>query len=467
MKKDRASRFFTTALFFACSQFSRAGDGVDSGQNPPNILLILTDDQGWSQTSGLMDPSLPESMSSYLETPNMNRLAREGVRFTSGYASAPICTPTRRSILCGTSAARSGGEFRSDWTPHDHITIPKAIKAVNPSYRCAHFGKWGELMISTPEECGYDLSDGETGNVTGGMPSTFGFKNHNDAPPFFIDNDDPKRTFSVTDHAISFMREQVEAKRPFYVQASYYAVHLSVVCKEATLAKYKEKGTPDRFYTQAWAAMMDDLDTGIGQLLDALDELNIADNTYVFLLSDNGGSPVIPGGNPERLPPNFPLTGAKQELYEGGIRVPFIVRGPVIPAQSVCRTPVVAYDLLPTFYDLAGGREPLPDYVDGGSIKPLLDNPDGGRVQRSLDALFFHRPAKMCSVVRQGDYKLMVFWNSTGTIRSRELYRLDIDPREAGHNILEGNEEKADQLQELLLDHLKATGNSGIATKKV
>lgn len=135
----------------------------------PNIILILTDDQGWSQRSGLMDPENPETGSSYLHTPAMDRIAEEGMRFTGGYSPAPLCTPTRRSILCGTSAARSGTEFQSDWVPADHMTIPRALKKANRNYQCAHFGKWGEKMISSPEECGYDVSDGHTGNVTGGI----------------------------------------------------------------------------------------------------------------------------------------------------------------------------------------------------------------------------------------------------------------------------------------------------------
>jgi arylsulfatase A-like enzyme len=167
--------------------------------NSPNIILILTDDQGWSQLSARMDPRVPESCSAYLETPNMARLARGGMRMTSGYSPAPLCTPTRRSILCGTSAARSGTEFKSDWVPAEHMTIPKALKLANPAYRCAHFGKWGEQMISTPAQCGYDTSDGETGNVTGGMPSSLGIASgsHADGPPHFIDNEDPKRTKSI------------------------------------------------------------------------------------------------------------------------------------------------------------------------------------------------------------------------------------------------------------------------------
>lgn len=232
-----------------------------------------------------MDPEVKASKSDYLEAPNMARMMNQGRRFTSGYSPAPLCTPTRRAILCGTTAARSGSEFASpSWIPSDHLTIPKALKAANPDYRAAHFGKWGEQMISTPEACGYDLSDGMTGNMTGGMPKSLGIASgsHTEGPPHFIDNEDPKRTLSVTGKAIDFMKAQVKAKKPFYVQVSYYAQHLSVVTRESLLKKYRKKGTPDRGYTQAWAAMMEELDNGVGQLLDTLEQLDINDNTYVF-----------------------------------------------------------------------------------------------------------------------------------------------------------------------------------------
>lgn len=431
---------------------------VGDAAERPNILLILTDDQGWSQMSGPMDPRVPGSCSEYLETPNMDRLAREGIRFASGYSPAPLCTPTRRSIVCGTTAARSGSEFKSPWVPADHMTIPKALKAADPAYRCAHFGKWGEDMISTPEECGYDASDGMTGNNTGGMPSTLGVAsgNHGAGAPNFIDDDDPKRTRTVTGRAVAFMREQVGAKRPFYVQASYYAVHLSVVCKKTTLEKYEKKGVPDRGYSAAWAAMMEELDDGVGRLLAALEELGISGNTYVFFTADNGGRDTVPGGDAARAATNHPLTGAKHSLYEGGIRVPFLARGPGIPAGEVCRTPVAGYDFLPTFFDLAGGKGPLSAEVDGASICPLLSDPDEGRIHRPSGALFFHRPNRKLSAIRHGDHKLMLNWSADGSIASRELYVLEPDPREEGHNIAENDPGRADQLQELLLGHLKA-----------
>ena len=423
--------------------------------NSPNIVLILTDDQGWSQLSTPMDPRVPESHSSYLETPNMSRLAREGLRFTSGYSPAPLCTPTRRSILCGTSAARSGTEFKSPWVPAQHLTIPKALKRADPDYQCAHFGKWGENMISTPEACAYDTSDGMTGNNTGGMPASLGVKGgHADGPPHFIDNDDPKRTRTVTDRAIAFMRKQQQGQHPFYVQVSYYATHLSVVCQTQTLDRYKKKGQPDRGYTQAWAAMMEELDTGVGRLLNTLDQLRITDNTYVFFTADNGGRGTVPGGSTSRLATNHPLTGAKHSLYEGGIRVPFMARGPGITAGTVCHTPVVGYDFLPTFLDLAGGRQLDSDEVDGVSIRPLLTDSQAD-IARAHNALYFHRPRRRFSAIRQDDYKLMLYWTANGKIRTQELYHVNPNPREQGRDIADQNPQRAQALKTLLLNHLE------------
>ena len=421
---------------------------------PPNILLILTDDHGWSQLSARMDPTLETSMSDYLETPHMNRLADGGMRFTSGYSPAPLCTPTRRSILCGTTAARSGTEFKSPWVPADHLTIPKVLKQADPAYRCAHFGKWGEQMISTPEQAGYDTSDGLTGNNTGGMPSSLGVKgSHDDGPPHFIDDKDPKRTRSVTGSAISFMRDQARAGKPFYVQASYYAQHLSVVCTAKDLAKYEAKGTPDRGYPPAWAAMMEELDKGVGRLLDALDELGIAENTFVFFTADNGGRGTVPGGVTRRKATNHPLTGAKHSLYEGGIRVPFFVRGPGIAAKSVSRLPVAGYDFLPTFYDLAGGTKSLGAEIDGVSFRPVLMNPEQAGIAR---ALIFHRPGKFESAIRHGDHKLFVKWNAKGEVDSTELYQLDPNPTEEGRDLKAGQLQTAAELQKRLLGYLES-----------
>ena len=375
--------------FFLVTVFASSALSVSA--EPPNILLILTDDQGWSQRSDRMDPDVTDSHSDYLHTPHMNRIAAEGMRFTSGYSPAPLCTPTRRSILCGTTAARSGTEFPSRWVPADHLTIPRALKQASPAYQCAHFGKWGEQMISSPQECGYDVSDGHTGNVTGGM--------QNKTQPHHI-TADPKRTGSVTERAVQFMRAQAAAGTPFYTQVSYYAVHLRIELLEKTLKKYQQKGAPDRAYSHGWAGMLEELDQGIGRLLNTLDELKIADNTYVVFMSDNGGRGTVPGGVRQALPPNAPLSGAKHSLLEGGIRVPFMVRGPAVAAGSVCHVPVSGYDLLPTFFELAGGKGELSDELDGGSFVSLFSKPSQDRITRRPGALIFHRPKRSMSAVR-------------------------------------------------------------------
>ncbi len=381
----------------------------------PNIILILTDDQGWSQRSGLMDPENPETGSSYLHTPSMDRIAAEGMSFTGGYSPAPLCTPTRRSILCGTSAARSGTEFASEWVPADHMTLPRALKLANPEYQCAHFGKWGEKMISSPEECGYDVSDGHTGNVTGGMAEKM-------QPAHIVE--DPKRTGSVTDRSIKFIREQTKAGKPFYTQVSYYAVHLRTELLQTSLEKYQNKGAPDRAYSQGWAGMLEELDSGIGRLLDELDALGISDNTYVVFTTDNGGRGTVPGGDAKSPAVNAPLSGAKHSLLEGGIRVPLMVRGPSIEAGSVCRVPVAGYDFLPTFHELAGGKGELSEELDGGSFVTLFSDPETDAVKRPIDGLIFSRPRQGMAVIRTGPWKLLAKVNAKRKIQSAKLFNV-------------------------------------------
>ena len=411
----------------------------------PNIILILTDDQGWSQRSGLMDPENPKSGSSYLHTPAMDRIAKEGMRFTGGYSPAPLCTPTRRSILCGTSAARSGSEFLSKWVPADHLTLPRALKQANPEYRCAHFGKWGERMISSPEECGYDVSDGHTGNVTGGMADKM-------QPAHIVE--DPKRTGSVTDRSIEFIREQTKAGKPFYAQLSYYAVHLRTELLQASLDKYQNKGAPDRAYSQGWAGMLEELDRGIGRLLDELDALGISDNTYVVFTTDNGGRGTVPGGDPKSPAPNVPLSGAKHSLLEGGIRVPLMVRGPAIEVGSVCRVPVAGYDFLPTFYELAGGRGRLSEELDGGSFVPLFSKPATGSVKRPIDGLVFSRPRQGMAAIRDGKWKLLAAINAKREIQSAKLFNV-VDDIAEERDLLASQADKARQLHSRLKTYLE------------
>lgn len=433
----------------------------------PNFIFILTDDQGWSQSTAPMHPEIAAARCDYFETPNIERLAREGKRFSSGYAPAALCTPTRRSLLCGMTTARQRGtEFPSRFNPANHLTIPRALKSADPAYRTAHLGKWGEQMVATPEESGYEESDGPTINRTGGI----------DPAVAFTAQEDPKLTFSLTRRAGEFMERQVAAGNPFYLQVSYYAVHRQIQARPETLAKYLDKGPPPRSFPLQFAAMAEDMDRGIGELLAKIDALGIAGNTYVILAADNGGAEHDPQNadyvsrlgrqsrrraavprpdGVEQLSCNHPLRGAKNTLFEGGLRVPFIVRGPGVAANSWSHEPVVLYDLLPTLYELAGGRKPLPATIDGGSFVSLL-NGGAKAITRPAGGLVFHRPfvtipAGGQTAYRSGEFKLILNWAENKT----ELYNLVQDIGER-NNLAAEMPKQAETLHRKLLDYLRA-----------
>lgn len=494
MKWGRGRECFAVSLGMAGALWASPLSAAVQEERP-NFLFIFTDDQAWPQVSVPMNPALPHSACSYLDLPHMARLAMDGMRFTDGYAPSPICTPSRRSILCGMTPARQRGtEFASSFDPREHLTIPLALKAVDARYRCAHFGKWGENMVASPGEVGYDVNDGITGNHTGDF-ETWEEKLHRQregrrlpkiaAEPL----EDPKRSFSVTQRAAAFMRRQTELEHPFFVQVSYYAPHDQIQARAESLAKFEEKGTPPRDFPFQYAAMLKDLDACVGQLLATIDELGIADNTYVFLSSDNGGTqhrwnnpfylaqlrgdisawtdegePALPedAGASFRLPDNYPLRGAKQWLFEGGIRVPFLVRGPGIRPGAIQSEPVVLYDLLPTLVDLAGGDvSALPDDIDGGSLKPALR--ETGPVNRALPGLVFHRPIlefrdgrtvddhRGWSAFRSGDLKLVVDLVAD----EKALYDVREDPGET-RDLSSARAEEAERLYRILMDYLEA-----------
>ena len=433
-------------IIWAVVLFSSFGFCHSTFAAPPNFIVILADDLGWPMMNAPMDPSVPSSGSTYYETTAMNRLAHEGMRFTSGYASSPHCTPTRRSLLCGMTPARQRGTmFPSEFQPTQHLTIPKALKTADASYLCAIFGKWGEQLNATPAQCGYDVSDGPTGNKTGGFAGVpkQGPRNR---PTALVD--DPKLTFSVTQRGTDFLTQRAADKRPFYLQLSYYAIHEDNQTLAATHAKYERKGPPPTQIQRDLAAMLEDLNTGMTRLLEAVDRLGLATNTYILFTSDNGANTKLYEGDDRTAPPvNHPLRGGKQTLYEGGVRVPFIVRGPGVKPGSVSRVPVALYDLLPTLHDLAGGKAPLPAELDGGSFRPLLENNGQGEVKRPLPGLIFHFPP--ISALRVGDWKIVT--HSKGT---KELYNLATDLGETT-DLSAKNPEKLTELDAILTTYLK------------
>jgi len=422
---------------------------------PPNVILILADDQGWGATSVRTDKKIPESSSDFIQTPNLERLAARGIIFTNGYAPHPNCSPSRAAILTGKTPAKlhmtdivdrhSGVLFEGNRLippPHVYgldttdITIAELIKKEKPEYTTAHFGKW-HLAAGGPVLHGFDVSHGETSNREG-----------ENNPP-----EDPKKIFTITSNGITWIEEQVTEGRPFYLQLSHYATHLSIASRPETLEKIsgREPGTRHNFVPHA--AMTEDLDVGIGMILDEIDKLGIKDHTYVIYLADNG---TYPTPNPFNI--NGPLHGWKATLWEGGIRVPFIIVGPDIDPGYVSDL-VTGCDLFPTICDWLG-IENIPDGVEGGSLAELLGNPKLSTVKRKNDFWVFHFPHYQhqkgnhpVSAIYKGKYKLLK-WYEDNTIH---LYDLKNDPSEE-NNITEEHPELVNEMNQMLEDYLSEIG---------
>lgn len=433
--------FALTTIPLLSKEYSKSSE-----KDPPNFILILTDDQSWVGTSFLTDPADPRSKSDYYQTPNMERLAQMGMRFTNGYAPAPFCCPTRKSITIGqTPAKHEYQRDRQNWTKEfrKQLSIPQMLKEADSDYQTAHFGKWDARYDEvTPEEMGYDVSDGLTTNGTGGGKSGIEWP---------VALDDPKLIFSLTERACNFMEEQVENGNPFYLQVSHYAVHLGITYTQESYDKYKELAPGEMHHIPEFAAMTEDLDKGIGILLDKVKELGLLGNTYIIFMSDNGGRTDQPIGGEQTIPRNFPLRDGKGSMYEGGIRVPFVVVGPEVKGNIYSDVPVTGLDILPTLADLAGYKRDLPEALDGGSIGPVIHNKGKGEVSRNLPFLIFHHAVDRSpqSAIREGDYKLVKTWQENRL----ELFDLSKDVSEE-NNLAAKMPEKTKELEEKLVSFL-------------
>ncbi len=378
------------ALFFLCQATFAAA--------PPNILFMLSDDQAWSGLSCQMHPDMPDSRSSLVQTPNIARLAEQGMRFSAAYAPAPVCSPTRISLQTGRNPAAlgwtkaapaemghrliEGGNRKS--VRDDEITIGQLLKSAG--YATAHYGKW-HLAGGGPAAHGYDESDGDTGNQ--------------DAAPHLPPN--PVDIFGMGARAVDFMKRSQAAKKPFFIQMSYNALHYPGNATPALLEKYRKLASGGNDKEVERAAIAEDLDRGVGELLTKLDTSGLAKNTIVIYMSDNGGSN------------RRTLRGGKGDLWEGGIRVPLIIRGPGIAANSWCHQPVVGYDLFPTFCRWAGVKAPLPKQIEGGDITHLLSG-SSDPVKRPREPLVFHFPHYQGdsphSAILSGSMKLIHFYET-------------------------------------------------------
>lgn len=384
----------------------------------PNIVLILTDDQGWTGTSVRMDDRVGGSASDLYRTPNLERLASQGMKFSNGYSPAPNCSPTRMSIQTGKTAAHLGATDIIDVVPRagrtglfynrcyvnkplvlplpisdlpdEEVTIAELLKQHDSDYQTAHFGKW-HMGGGSPARHGYDQHSGTTSNREGR-----------------VGEPDPKRTSEVTRQASEFMTQQAERGKPFFVQVSYYAVHTPILARDKTVMQYTKTSSRQHLNVK-YAAMTDELDQALGTLLDHIGSLGIEKNTYVIYTSDNGGE-VSEG----TITNNVPLARGKTHVWEGGIRVPLVIRGPGIAPGTQSDVPAIGYDILPTIAEWVGAKQQLPGGLDGGSLAQVLSQGGQGTVERGTESLIWyygayrnHKYVTPQGAIRRGPHKLI------------------------------------------------------------
>ena len=445
--------FFFTLLTFLTITFhnSQTFNSFNSDFNPPNFIVFLVDDQGWNGTSVQMSDEISDSKSDFYLTPNLEKLALNGMRFSSAYSSAPVCAPSRYSLQFGQTPARLKMirvGMNTDHIDHNRkITIPRLLKSINPNYKSAHFGKWG--MGSEPSQLGYEISDGKTKNSDGG----FDYKNNKRQWQNNI-NIDPKLIFSTTQKAINFIDDQVKSNSPFFVQISHYAVHSDIMMRKGTLDKFKNIPKGKYHNHEGFAAMTEDLDFGIGLLLDHLEKNGLIENTYIIYTSDNGAVPTMPPTPFYNNSTNHPLKRGKWDATEGGIRVPFIISGPNIKKGSESKNTITLSDILPTIADIAGYKNTMPKNIDGGSFKNILFNEGKGSIERIHDFFIFHVPYENriafnrahSSIIDQ-NYKLIKFYDNG------ELMLFDLNDDFAELNNLNKKHPKISYMLEEKLDN--------------
>ena len=417
----------------------------------PNFVYINMDDLGWMDVAYMG--------SKFYETPNVDKLASQGMIFTNAYSNAANCAPSRACLMSGQYAPRHGvytvgssarGSARTRKLipirnrtdlPDKNVTLAEALKPAG--YVCATMGKWH--LGEDPTTQGFDV------NVAGGragMPRSYFSPYRNKRLP-----DGPKGEHlprRLTTEAIKFV--EANKGRPFFLYLPYFSVHTPLQGKKNLIAKYSSKPKAPGQGNATYAAMIDSADCNIGRLMDKLDKLGLTENTVVVFTSDNGGV--------RNISSQAPLRAGKGSYYEGGIREPLIVRWPAkVKPGTKCDAPVIGVDFYPTFLEMAGARKPGGKVLDGVSIMPLLARM-GNFPERPLfwhfpiylqgygnddarDPLFRTRPG---CCVRLGYWKLHEYFEDRGL----ELYNLKDDVGER-NNLAEKMPEKVKELHGIML----------------
>jgi arylsulfatase A-like enzyme len=421
----------------------------------PNIVYIMADDLGPTDVGCYG--------SKYYETPHIDRLAVEGMKFTDGYTCGPNCQPTRAALMSGQYGPRTGiytvgGTDRFDWSkrplipvsnvtalPTGKITVAESLRTAG--YKTGMFGKWhlGEQPGNHPKDQGFDeaiVSDGAHVN----------FRTN---PKVEI----PKNAYLadfLTDRAVDFIERHRD--EPFYLYLPHFGVHSPFQAKAELIVKFENKPGVGGHNDPTYAAMVASVDESVGRIIAKLDELKLSENTLVVFTSDNGG---VGGYQREGIAgkgvtDNLPFRGGKGMLYEGGVRCAYLFRRPgTIQPGAVCREPICTVDFYPTALELAGAAKPEKQVLDGVSYWPLLTG--DGSTKLARDAIYWHFPGYLGSgndtwrttpvgAIRSGEYKLLEFFED-GRL---ELYHLSDDVGQK-QNLATAQPEKTKELHDKLV----------------
>ncbi len=462
-RRNFLKRTLAGSAAMALSQVSAAGFS-EAAAKKPNFIFFLVDDLGWTDLSCFG--------STYYETPNIDRLAAKGMKFTNAYAACPVCSPTRASVVTGKYPARlhltdwitghvdpTAKLKVPDWTmylDHSEVTIAEALKPAG--YVSASIGKWhlgGEEYW--PDKHGFDVNI--AGYHAGQPPSYYhpyvrpGSKGNSHIPTMDAGEKEQYLTDRLTDEAVKFIDNNKD--KPFFVYMSHYAVHTPIQGKKELVDYYNPKSNPDKLQNNPdYAAMVHSVDDSVGKILNTLDRFGLADDTIIFFMSDNGG--LIGEGTHRHVTSNLPLREGKGTPYEGGIREPMIVAWPeMICPGSVCDEVVISNDFYPTILEMAGISGSPNGGIDGLSLVPLLKRT--GRLDR--EAVFWHYPhyhplgSTPFGAVRKGDFKLIEFYEDWRC----ELYNLRLDIGEQ-QNLAGKYPERVKELRTLLDGWRKSVG---------
>ena len=482
-KYDCTRRRFLKTIGFVTAAFAIQDTAKlfanETTDKKPNIVFILIDDLGWTDTGCYG--------SKFYETPNINRLAAEGMRFTDAYAACAVCSPTRAAVMTGRYPARlgvtdwirsrfQGGEIPADkknpteyvggtnkkllcppnalWMELEETTIAEALKSAG--YTSCHIGKW-HLGANDwyPDRQGFDYN---IGGCDFGQPPTYFDpyyrKGQGAIPTLNTRRQGEYLTDREADEAVKFIRRHKD--KPFFLYMAHYAVHGPIQGKADLVAKYEAK-MPTNHKNPKYAAMVESVDDAVGRICSVLDELNLAENTIIFFTSDNGGVMGITNNAPLRSGKGFP--------YEGGIREPLLVRWPnVIKPGTVSSEPVTSVDYFPTICKAAGVPLPRDRNIDGVSLLGHLKT--NGLQKLNRDALFWHFPHYRGSVVpysiiREGNWKLIKRYDTSASSavpgKAFELFNLKGDLSEE-NDLSDVLPSKVRQLDAKLRRWLRLTG---------